>query len=248
MKPVISHVDPRTRMAVVMVVSTLAVAIRDPVWLAGILLATCMALLALGGAGLTRARFARLAPLFAGLLVIQSVFASSGEPLLTAGPVTLVTTGGVVTGVSVILRMLIVIFSASLLVAADPMKIVRGLVHLRVPYELAFMVLLGVRFLPLLIEDFRDALTAIQLRGVNLREVPAGRRLALYRSVFLPVVVTSVMRAQKTATAMEARAFRACPQRTWAESLSLSWVDRALICGVVLAGAASMYIHFSGGF
>lgn len=244
----IRQVDPRTRMSVVMVASTLAVAIRDPVWLTGILLATLLALLTLGGGGLNMARFTRLAPLFAGLLVIQSVFSPSGEPLLTAGSVALVTTGGVIKGVSVVLRMLIVIVSASLLMAADPMKLVRGLVHLRVPHELAFMVLLGVRFLPVLIEDVRDAFTAIQLRGVNLKEVPLSRRLGIYRSIFLPVVASSVMRAQKTATAMEARAFRAFPRRTYMESLSLSWLDRVVISGVFLAGAASMFIYFSGGF
>ncbi len=247
MTAALRQVDPRTRMAVVMVVSTLAVAIRDPRWLLGVLAVTACTLLVLGGGGLTAARFRRLWPLLLTLLVIQSAFVRVGEPLLTLGPRTLVTSGGVMVGVSVMVRLLVIISSASLLMAVDPLRLVQGLIQLRVPYELAFMVLLGVRFLPLLAEDIGDALTAVQLRGVNLKEVPAGERLGVYRSIFLPVVVSSVLRAQKTATAMEARAFRAYPRRTYVESLRLTGLDLVIMATAAAGGTAYLALYLLGG-
>lgn len=243
----LSGVDPRTRLTIVAVVSTLAVAFRDVVWLFGVLAATALALLVLGGAGLTAGRFRRLLPLFFVLMVIQSAFAPSGDTLISAGSVALITTGGVIQGLSVVLRMLIIISSASLLLAVDPLKLVMGLVRLRIPYELAFMTLLGARFLPVLVDDVGDALTAIQLRGVRLKEVPLGRRLGVYRSVFLPVVASSMIRARKTATAMEARAFRAYPRRTYLEDLSLSGTDVLIMAGALGAGLTCLAIYFWGG-
>ena len=50
------------------------------------------------------------------------------------------------------------------------------MIRFGVPYEIAFMVLMAIRFLPVLGEEVRDALTAIQLRGVKIKEIPLGQK------------------------------------------------------------------------
>lgn len=72
--------------------------------------------------------------------------------------------------------MLIIISSALLLLTAKPMELVLGLIRLKIPYEIAFMVLLAIRFLPVLVEEVQDALTAIQLRGSRSRRSPWARK------------------------------------------------------------------------
>lgn len=239
--------DPRTKIILVVVISTLSVVITDPLWLFG-LFALSLALLCLSGMRLLEvfSRLRRFLFLFAALLVIQSIFTSTGEPLITIGEITLVTTGGVLRGTAVVLRMLTVISSALLLLSSQPMDLVLGLIRLRVPYEIAYMVLLAIRFLPVLGEEVKDALTAIQLRGVNINKIPLGRKVRVYTYIFMPVVVSALMKARQTAMVMEARAFRAYPRRTYLDELILKPADYAVMTAALLAGAGLCSIYFLG--
>ena len=62
---------------------------------------------------------------------------------------------------------------------------VLALVQLKIPYEIAFMVLVSLRFLPVFIEEIKDTLVAMQLRGLTCKEYPGGTRLNFTRT-FLP--------------------------------------------------------------
>jgi len=229
--------DPRARLAAVAVLSTLAIAIKDVAWLAGLVAVTFL-LLSLGrfDPGRVLPRLRRFGPLFLALLVVQSIFAPAGRPLLTVAGIALVTMHGLIAGISIVLRLVIIVLSAAFIGSTDPMELVLGLVKLRVPYEIAFMVLLAIRFLPVLMEEVQDALTAIQLRGVDLPRIPPGAKLKLYTSIFLPVVAGALLRARKTAVAMEARAFRAYPQRTYLDELVMQRSDVLLTVMSLLFG------------
>ncbi len=236
--------DPRTRLAVVGVVSTLAILIRDWRWLLALTLLT-LAGLALAGAepGLLLRRARRLGPLLISLLLIQSVFTRQGQPLLSVGGFTLLTDQGAALSASVVLRLAVISLSAIFLLGSEPMELVLGLVKLRVPDEVAFMVLLAIRFLPVLQTEVQDTLIAVQLRGVDLTRIPAGAKLRLYTGFFLPVVAGTLTRARQTALAMEARAFRAYPKRTYVDDLSLSGRDWVTIIAA-LAGGLAYYIWY----
>jgi energy-coupling factor transport system permease protein len=43
----------------------------------------------------------------------------------------------------------------------------------RIPYEIAFMVSVAIRFLPLLTDEIKNVVTAVQLRGIELDKIPA---------------------------------------------------------------------------
>ncbi len=244
----LSSADPRTRLVVVMVLTSLALILTHPAWLAVILLLALL-LAGLSGAGLGRVlgQARKFLGLFVGLLVIQSLFTTSGDPVVTVGSTTLVTTGGLLRGSSVILRLMILMSGGGLLLSLDPMKFVLGLVKLRLPYEIAYMVLLGLRFLPVLGQEIRDSLLAIQLRGVRLKEIPIRERLGVYTALFLPVVAGAMIRARKTATAMEARAFRAYDRRTYLEELVLSPADWIIMGSAVGGGAALLALYIIWG-
>ncbi|MGB4242978.1 MAG: energy-coupling factor transporter transmembrane component T [Dethiobacteria bacterium] len=243
----VEKLDPRTKIVLVVVISTLSIIITDVLWLAGLLL---LSLLLLFMAGFSPAsifsRFRRFLYLFLVLLIVQSIFAPSGEPIITIGGIQLVTMGGLLKGVAVVVRMLIIISSALLLLTAKPMELVLGLIRLKIPYEIAFMVLLAIRFLPVLVEEVQDALTAIQLRGVKIKEIPLGQKIKVYTYIFMPVVVSALMKAKKTAISMEARAFRAYPHRTYLEELKLKSFDYATIAAALLFGAGLGAAYFMG--
>lgn len=239
-------IDPRARLAVVAVLSTLAIIIKDAAWLAALAAITVL-MLAIGRFDIGRLlpRLKRFWSLFLALTVIQSVFIHSGRPLVAAAGVTLVTTHGLAAGVSIILRLAIIVLSAAFIIAAEPMELVLGLVAMRIPFEIAFMVLLAIRFLPVLAEEMQDTVTAVQLRGVELKRIPAGAKLRLYTSIFLPVVAGALLRARKAAVSMEARAFRAYPQRTYLDELHWQRSDMLLTAGALLAGII-FYILYLG--
>lgn len=219
----LSTLDPRPKIILTLCVSTLAVLWRDPVCLAALLGATG-AILVFGGID-PRATFTQIGgvlKLVALLFVVQCVFVRSGDPLVSVGDLTLVTVGGATTALGVTLRLLIVVSSALVLLTGDARDYLLALVQCKMPYELAFMVMTAVHFLPILRDQASDVYVAVQMRGVELAKASIPDKLGVYVRIALPIVAGAIRRAEQASLAMEARAFRACPQRTYLRHLSLA--------------------------
>ncbi|HCX78655.1 MAG TPA: energy-coupling factor transporter transmembrane protein EcfT, partial [Firmicutes bacterium] len=77
----------------------------------------------------------------------------------------LLSAGGLLAALAALLRITVILAAVLLLTLKDYQQMVTGLAQIRVPYELAYMVLLAVRFIPVLMEEFRNSLVAIELRG-----------------------------------------------------------------------------------
>lgn len=159
------------------------------------------------------------------LFVIQCIFSPTGTVLLAVGPVHLITSGGLASGASAVLRIVVVTAAAMLLTTFNSRDFVLALVQSKVPYELAFMVFIALRFLPVFRDELTNVVTAIQLRGVELKKVPWGQKTRLYRRLFFPVVYGVLLKAQQLAVSMEARGFRAYPRRTYLRRLSFYSID-----------------------
>lgn len=222
--------DPRTKLVMVLCITTLAVIYDSPAVLLPLLAGTSGLLFLFGidlkmVAGYLRPYLFLLLILF----LAQCIFTPGGEVLLAAGPVRLVGTRGLLSGASVVLRLLVVIAAAILLTTSNSRDFISGLVQWKVPYEIAFMVSVTIRFLPLFRDEFVNVVTAVQLRGVELKQVPWGQKIDLFRRLFFPVVYGALLRAQQLSVAMEARAFRAYPQRTYLRQLYLTRWDYCLM-------------------
>ncbi|HHW01272.1 MAG TPA: energy-coupling factor transporter transmembrane protein EcfT [Thermoanaerobacterales bacterium] len=230
--------DPRTKIIIVAVLSTLAVVEKRPevlfiIWMATLALLSAFSISVAGSFKKLR----RFITLFASLVLIQSMFSPAGSPIVTLGGVGIITTGGVLTGLSVILRMFIIISSALILSTSSSAEIVYGLVSWKMPYELAFMVFLAVRFLPVLMEEMGDSITAIQLSGADLKRIPMRHRISLYTYIFMPVVTATLLRARQISIAMESRAFGAYPSRTFHRKLIMKPKDWMVAIITLAAGA-----------
>jgi len=224
------NLDPRTKLIIVLCITTLAIVYNSPGTLF-LLLAATTGLLILFGINLKQV-IVYLKPYFLLLLVLflaQCIFTPGGEVLLTVGSVRLLESRGLVLGASVILRLLVVIAAAVLLTTSNSRDFITGLVQWKVPYEIAFMVSVAIRFLPVFRDEFVDVVTAVQLRGVELKQVPWGKKIYLFRHLFFPVVYGTVLKAQQLSVAMEARGFRAYPRRTYLRQLYLTRLDYCLM-------------------
>jgi energy-coupling factor transport system permease protein len=237
--------DPRTKLVLVLCLSTLGVLIKDVALLALVLVASLFMSHHFGSS--VRKAAYRLRKLFWMLILIailQSIFSAQGEVLFSWNSITLLTTGGLTQGLEFLLRMAVVLVSATIVATADQREMVQGLIQSKVPYELAFMVSLGVRFLPLLAEELKDTMVAVQLRGIELERIPWRRRMETYGHLLLPILVGTVKKAEAISLSMETKGFRARLTRSSFRHLTFGSRDKAWISASLLGTTLLLFVYW----
>jgi len=147
-------------------------------------------------------------------------------------------------GIRVILRMMIIIVSATIMRGSSSREIIQALVQWKIPYEIAFMVSLAIRFLPILRDEAKDVFTAIQLRGIEVEELSLYKRFKVYSYLFMPVLSGVIYRARELSTSIESRGFRAYPERTSYIKLRLSLKDYILMITSMLFTLIILILYF----
>lgn len=237
--------DARTIFAVVVIITSLALAINNPLWLGGLLAAILGTLLAFGISPWKLAgRLRRYRWLFLILALAQSLTNPAGHIYLEWQGYVLLSSGGLLLALAVMLRITIILAASLLFTLRNYQELVTGLVQLKIPYELAYMVLLGVRFIPVFMDEFRASVLAIELRGIDLDKIPLADKIRVYSYILMPAVAGAVIRARRIATAMDARAFRAKRRRTWLDWPQLARGDWLTMAAAVLGGALCVIIYW----
>lgn len=127
----------------------------------------------------------------------------------------------------------------------DPRQLLQCFLHWRMPFEVAFMVITSLRFLPVIFEETAVVFTAQRLRGFE----PAPSlspvrwiRIAFY--VLFPILARSLRRAATLALSVESRGFGRGNSRTHLPGWPLA--QRLACAGIfaaVLVGAALKVIY-----
>ncbi len=125
----------------------------------------------------------------------------------------------------VCLRLLIILLTALILMTSNSRDYLLAFTQMHLPYEIAFMVLVALRFIPMLKEEAQDVLCAVQMRGVKLKRTGLRNKANVYLSILIPIVAGAIRRSEQMAVAMEARAFRSSPKRTNMRRLKFSIRD-----------------------
>lgn len=238
--------DARTNIIIAAAFSTLALVYQDPAVL-GVLFVFNLAILAVLG---VRVRVYKrtilcLAYMYLFLIVLQSLFVRSGEALVSLGDLPVLTTGGVTYGISILLRFLIFMAAGLLLTGSRATDLVCALTHFRIPFEIVFMIQLGIRFVPLLMDEMRKTIQSIQLRGVDLRKVYKRKVIKVYIGLFMPVLYAIWRKSEKITILLELRGFRKHESRTYWRELSFGTADYVtlfLLC--VFLGAFVFWATF----
>ena len=223
---ILRRLDPRTKLVIMLALSSASIFNNHLPSLAAVAALTLIILALDVRTFLTGLRSVRsLAGLIALLFVVQCVFTRQGEPALVVRGVVLVYSGGIKTGAAVALRLAVIMLSALIVKTGQTRDYLLALTQSGVPYELAFMVMVALRFIPLLREEAANVLNAVQMRGTKLKKTGPARRLRVYASVLLPIAAGAVRRSEHISTAMEARAFRSRPHRTSMRRLRFTAAD-----------------------
>jgi len=137
-----------------------------------------------------------------------------------------VTDGSIELAVATVLRVLAIALPAVVLfVTVDPTDLADGLAQvLHLPARFVLGALAGLRLVGLLFDDWRSLELARRARGVSDR----GRLRRLAGQVFA-LLVLSIRRGSKLATAMEARAFGGPITRSWARESRMTAGDWMLV-------------------
>lgn len=231
--------DPRAKLMLLVCLSGPAVFISDIRFLAALFAASlCCAFLC-------RADFRKAAPflkvtvgMLIPLFIVQCLFTRNGTPLLTIHGCEIVMWEGLEAGILMMLRILAVVTSALILTTSPSRDYLLALVQCRVPYELAFMIMTAMHFLPLLSAEARDMIGAVQMKGIDLKRIPLRKKASVYLSLMLPLLSRTLRRAEAMSCAMQMRGFRSRPQRTYMRRLTLKKKDKALLLICPLAAAA----------
>lgn len=233
--------DPRAKMVILICLSGPAVFTDDIFCMAALLVISviCSAVMGAdvsGAAPFLKATAVMLIPLF----IVQCIFVRDGNPVLSVCGFSLVMSGGIAAGVLMVLRILTVVTSAMILSTSPSRDYLLALVRCRMPYELAFMIMTAMHFLPLLSAEAADMVSAVQMKGIDLKNISVRRKLKVYLSLMLPLLSRTLERAEAMSCAMQMRGFRSRPQRTYMRSLKLMRRDCLVI--VICPAAAVLFL------
>ena len=219
-------IDPRVKLFIVFCLSTCGVVFTD-VWQLMLIFIIGIVYGILLNVNYIRLykRLRRILYLFLVIIVIQSIFIKDGTALFKIGQLTLITDIGLQRGMAYLFRVLIIILSGAIISTSNMRDLLQGFYQLHLPYDVAFMVSIGIKFLPLLMEEIQNAFTSIQLRGINIRQLKLSKRIEIISYLFMPTIVSTLVRAQKLAHSVEARGFRVNKKRTSIRQLKYSKKD-----------------------
>jgi len=161
-----------------------------------------------------------------------------------------VTREGIIYGVLISLRLVLLICLSSLLTfTTSPLKLTDATEKLLSPlkkigvpsHELAMMMTIAIRFVPTLIEETDKIIKAQKSRGLDFESGGFMKKLKSMVPILVPLFLSSFRRADDLAMAMEARCYRGGEGRTHLKQLRLTNLDFyaaavvLLICAGVLA-------------
>lgn len=155
--------------------------------------------------------------------VLLQVFFTRGGPVYWQwGPFSL-TQFGLVNGVFVFCRFVLIIFISTLLTLTTPPlaiadateSLLKPLKKLKVPvYEISLMLSIALRFVPTLMDETTKIMNAQRSRGVDFSAGSLKDRIKAVIPLLIPLFVSALSRAEELATAMEARGYRGGEGRT----------------------------------
>lgn len=154
--------------------------------------------------------------------ILNMFFTQSGDVIFAVWKITL-TTGGVLHALFMTLRLMLLVVGAGLLTyTTSPIELTDGLENLMSPlkvigfpaHEIAMMMSIALRFIPILAEETDKIMKAQSARGAVFDEGNIFKRAMAMVALLVPLLVSAFRRADELALAMEARCYHGGEGRT----------------------------------
>jgi len=169
----------------------------------------------------------RLVPLLLIIMVIQVLFVKEGKLLWGHGWYGIHALG-LTRGIAVGLRLLILYFSAGLLLRLSYSDYDTAFRTLHLPEELGFMVSYAVHVIPLVSQRLMHYRQLLLIRGISFKAMKLRDRLKIYSLISLTILANVLSQSGIQAIALELRGFRSLGKRTSLQETKLRLPDLLL--------------------
>ena len=174
-------------------------------------------------------------------LVLHVFFTKGGDVLVQLGRFT-VESNGVITGLLMAWRLILLVSTTSLLtLTTSPIALTDAIEGILSPlrpigvpaHELAMMMTIALRFIPTLLEEAEKIMKAQKARGADFESGSIVQRAKAMIPLLVPLFISSFRRADDLALAMEARCYRGGKGRTRMKILKVTPTDWMTLSGFV---------------
>jgi energy-coupling factor transport system permease protein len=154
--------------------------------------------------------------IFSVLLLLVQVLVTTNGTLLgffipqigDFGPLFSITDFGIVRGLAIASRFLLLIFSSMLFVSVtDPTLLAHSLTRLRIPYRYSFSLVIALRFLPLFDLENHTVRMAQKSRGITPEVTGLRKIIRTVQYTFFPLLVSALSRVDSLSMSMDGRGF-----------------------------------------
>ncbi len=168
------------------------------------------------------------------ITVVFNLFLTPGEPLFTIWKLT-ITEEGLKLAIKMAIRLCFLIIGSSIMtLTTTPNQLTDGLESLlrplnkiKVPvHEIAMMMSIALRFIPILLEETDKIMKAQIARGADFENGNVIKRAKNMVPLLVPLFISAFRRANDLAMAMEARCYRGGDNRTKMKPLKYEKRDR----------------------
>lgn len=134
------------------------------------------------------------------------------------------------------------------IVTTDPSEFAASLCKIGVSYKIAYAVSITLRYISDIQGDFVDIYQAQQARGVDIsKNVSLKKRMKGIANIAVPLIFSSLDRIDFISNAMDLRGFGKNRKRTWYSERPFKTSDYVVMVGILLIGAAALFITFRNG-
>ncbi len=180
--------------------------------------------------------------------VVLNIFMAPGDTILYEFGWVKVTLEGLELAIKMVARLVLLIVGSSLLtLTTSPIELTDGIEALLKPFskigvpahEIAMMMSISLRFIPILLEETDKIMKAQMARGADFESGGLIKRAKALIPILVPLFISAFRRADELAMAMEARCYRGGENRTRMKKLVLEGADylagMVMCCLIVVA-------------
>ncbi|MUG47787.1 energy-coupling factor transporter transmembrane component T family protein [Paenibacillus woosongensis] len=233
-KSLVHELDPRTKLLIVMafMISALLLTTLVSYVLLALMVAAAIAISKIPLTYIIRG----LKPVWL-IVIITSVFhiflTQGGEVLFQLGSVSIYEQG-VLKAIAIAVRIILLLAMATLLTLTTKLSdltsaietLLSPLRRIGVPtQEIAMMMTLTIRFIPILLQETDKIMKAQRARGVDFASGNIVKRLLNFIPIIVPVLMLAFQKAESASQAIEARGYQPGMQRTQLRTLALKAID-----------------------
>ncbi|MGL4736367.1 MAG: energy-coupling factor transporter transmembrane component T family protein [Cellulosilyticaceae bacterium] len=167
---------------------------------------------------------------------ILNVFFTRGEHEIATFWIFTISVEGIILAIEMAVRLILLIIGTSLLtLTTTPIQLTDGIESLLKPFEriglpaheIAMMMSISLRFIPILLEETDKIMKAQMARGADFESGNLIQRAKSMIPIMVPLFISAFRRADELAMAMEARCYRGGVGRTRMNKLAYANTDYA---------------------